>query len=178
MLLSPGFQAIGARLGPGDDVTLWEAAWDEIVAPIESAAKTADGATALYLQMGSCSHWLRPHQTRLAAGGGFAWPSGYLGGRYSRLGLPELDWHVLLRWAGDAGWAVVSRFAYKRRLVCRVAVPNRTARHGQAVIHVRWEPGTVDHPRQKATRYYAFRRRSDGWVCEASDDLYNHGRHN
>jgi hypothetical protein len=161
-----------AKLGLEDDVALWVAAWKEIVPPIESAATNLDRAMALYLQIGSCSHWLRPHQTRLASAGGFAWPAGYGGGRYSRLGLPELDWKVLLRWnANELQWEPASRFKSKRRLVCRVAVPGRTRRHQQAVVHVRWEPGTIEEPHRKATRYYAFRRAVGDWLCAASGDL-------
>src|SRR5687768_2616864 len=143
-LLRTGFDA-------GDDPALWEKAWSSIVGPIEDAASSLDRRVELYLRIGRASHWLRPHQTRLTAAGGFAWPSGYLGGRYSRRGLPEFDWYARLRWTGpEGGWVASRHFRGKRRLVCRVAIPSRTSRHAQAVVHVRWEPGTIENPRHKA----------------------------
>ena len=162
-----------------DDPALWEAAWREIVWPIEAGGDRLDGHTELYVQIGRCSHWLRPHQTRLTASGGFAWPVGYLGGRYGRRGLPAFDWYAILRWTGpDSGWAAGRHFRGKRRLVCRVAVPGRTGRHAQAVVHVHWQPGTLEQSRAKATRYYAFRRTSSGWGCAVARDLFHHGRSN
>jgi hypothetical protein len=161
---------------PSDDPSLWEAAWKEIVAPLEHEAERLDRRMELYVQIGRCSHWLRPHQTRLTVAGGFAWPCGYEGGRYSRLGLPGLEWYAILRWSpDDSRWVAGRHFRGKRRVVCRVAVPGRTARHAQAVVHVRWEPGTIDSPHQKRTQYFAFRRGDQSWECVAARDLYEHG---
>jgi hypothetical protein len=165
-----------ARLTTGDDPALWAAMWEALVVPINAKAADSTSTRALYLQIGTCSHWLRPHQTRLSVGGGFAWPTGYAGGNQSRQGLPELDWAVLLRWNRiDKCWEAVDRFGEKRRQVCRISMPARSARHRQAVAHVRWEPGTITQPRGKATFYYAFRRGGDGWVCVTQGDLHDHG---
>ena len=164
-----------ASLHSGDDSSLWMAAWTTVVAPIEFDAAALPDARALFVQIGACSHWLRPHQTRLTAAGGFAWPSGYAGGRFGRMGLPELDWNLLFRWDRNSStWEPVSRFGGKRRLTCRIAVPARTARHDQAVVHVRWDPGTIVNPRVKSTLYYAFRRGAVGWACAASGALTGH----
>jgi hypothetical protein len=175
---SPLPQDVLEQLTANDDVALWRAAWAEIVTPIEASATATANArrVGLYVQIGACSHWLRPHQTRLTVAGGFAWPSGYGGGGSSRLGLPEFDWAAVLRWQDDsASWVRVDRFSGKRRVVCRIAVPTRTARHNQAVVHVRWEPGTLTLPRHKTTHYHAFRRRRGGWECAASGDLNTYG---
>jgi len=170
------FDIILNRLNTGDDPWLWIAVWNEIVQPIEAAVINMEHKTSLYIRLGSCSHWHRPHQSRLTVAGGFALPSGYLGGAFSFLGLPEITWQLIFRWDGDNSlWKSVKRFSGKRRLVCRIAVPNRTRRHAQAVVNVRWEPGTIENPKLKATRYYAFRRGRAGWKCKAAGNLMNHG---
>ncbi len=162
-----------------DDPELWETAWSVIVSPIEDAASRRKDVYRLYLMIGRCSHWLRPHQTRLTVAGGFAWPTGYSGGWQSRRGLPSLDWYARFQWAGpDDRWVRVRRYRGKRKLVCRIAIPSRTARHAQAVVHVSWDPGTIEHPRQKATRYFAFRRTGDHWSCVVERDPSIHERHN
>lgn len=159
------FEVFRPYLKVEDDPAFWITAWNAIVLRIETQAKKTPRLLPVYLLFGCCSHWLRPHQTRLTTTGGFAWPSGYLGGQHSRTGLPEFDWHVQFRWNATAAmWEPVSRFEGKRRLVCRIAAPARTAIHQQAVVHVRWEPGTIDNPTEKMTRFYAFRRRRR-WRC-------------
>src|ERR1044071_6901423 len=119
-LLRKGFDS-------GDDPRLWERVWQVVVQPIEDGAFELDRRTEIFLQIGRCSNWLRPHQTRLTVAGGFAWPSGYLGGWQSHSGLPRLEWYAILRWSNDERrWIAGRHFRGKRRLVCRVAVPSRT----------------------------------------------------
>jgi hypothetical protein len=60
----------------------------------------------LYAEAGMCSHWLRPHQTRWTAAGGFALPSGYGGAPHYRAGLPEFDWSVKLEFEPRAPGAL------------------------------------------------------------------------
>jgi hypothetical protein len=56
------------RLGADDDTELW-------IATLRSAAEDAAALhvnsyrSKLYAIVGSCSHWLRPHQTRWTAAG-------------------------------------------------------------------------------------------------------------
>jgi hypothetical protein len=135
----------------------------------------------IFLQIGACSHWRRPHQHRWTAAGGFAWPDGYLqkyedhtknswgpiGG-----GLPELDWFVLIHWNGEEKkWQIVEpKFSGKKKLVFRAAFPTRTGRHQQAAIHTIWIPGTPDQPDKQATKFYGFRKKEQSWECVAASN--------
>src|SRR5215468_10060213 len=82
------------RLSAEDDPALWE----QVLKVLADDASTLDIACSpLYLEIGRCSHWLRPHQTRWTAAGGFAYPIGYGDGEgVGRVGLPRLDWRVRL----------------------------------------------------------------------------------
>jgi len=121
-----------------------------------------------YLRIGACSHWIRPHQSRWTAAGGFAWPVGYKGAA-SMLsdGLPEFDWSVILRFDGE--WARVGRFSRKRQIVLRAAVPTRTMRHKQAAVHTMW---STSH----RMTFYGFRNIEGIWICVAASDEDQHGR--
>jgi hypothetical protein len=116
----------------------------------------------ILVEVGRCSHWLRPHQARWLADGGFAWPTGYGsgGGGYSRWALPQFDWSVVLGGNGTA-WEVVRRRSVRTAL--RLAIPSRTRRHRQAAVHALWHT-----EREKALVFYGFRKRDDGWTCTAS----------
>ena len=149
----------------GEDWSFWE----EAVSTVEFDAndEISDYAgRAIVMQLGVCSHWLRPHQTRWTAAGGFAYPSGYIGGRWSRTGLPEYDWNYILEWCPfkkhwilhDISWRVP-----KRHFLFRLTLPTRTLRHKQAVVHALWMHGTPSHPRKKQLSFYGFRQMSDGW---------------
>lgn len=59
-------------LGSEDDPELWQVAVQHILAQLTPVP-------GMLVELGRCSHWLRPHQTRWTADGGFAWPSGYGG---------------------------------------------------------------------------------------------------
>ncbi len=135
-----------------DDPDLWQVVLRYVLAEVDPDA----GRT---VEVGRCSHWLRPHQTRWTANGGFAWPTGY-GGDASRSALPQFDWSVILGWSG-AEWEVVERRSVRTDL--RLAIPSRTRRHPQAAVHALWHTG-----REKEVVFYGFRKRAEGWSCTAS----------
>lgn len=158
-----------AKVFDGED---WEF-WEEALSIIEfDANEEIDDYTsrAIVMQLGVSSHWLRPHQTRWTADGGFAWPSGYIGGRWGMRGLPEFDWNFTLEWCPiekhwilhDANWRIP-----KRHFLFRVTLPTRTLRHRQAVVHALWMNGTPGQPRKKQLSFYGFRKLNDGWQLRA-----------
>ncbi len=161
---------IREKLGPDDDPTLWAAVLslltDEVVYRRGLSPKPKQD---WLLQVGACSHWVRPHQSRWTAAGGFAWPSGYggVGGR-SLDGLPEFDWSFTFR-LFNRDWVPVEHFAGRSQAVLRVAVPSRTARHKQAAVHTVWTPG-------HRTVFYGFRLSDAGWRCVAASDEETQGR--
>lgn len=133
-----------------DGPALWAAVFETLAHDFESLYSGGAKGYEIYYQIGACSHWLRPHQTRLTIGGGFAYPGGYGGNDYFGDGLPEFDWYSIIRRDPKEGrWEQVEKFSGKRKLVCRVAVPARTRRHKQAAIDARWSPGTPDNPEKK-----------------------------
>ena len=159
-------------LGEEDDPALWAAVFDTLARDFEEFHPASPKGYEVFFQVGACSHWLRPHQTRLTAAGGFAYPAGYLGSGFSRRGLPEFDWFTILhRNREQGGWVQTGKFFGKRRVVCRVALPTRTLRHDQAAVHVFWSPGTPDDPEQKRRMYYGFRKVSGAWECVASGGM-------
>lgn len=165
-------EAIRSRLSEDDDPKLWAAVFDALTGDFESLYAARSAKHEIFLQIGACSHWLRPHQTRLTAAGGFACPTGYLGGDFAWKGLPEFDWFVILHYDRDAKrWESGERFFGKKKLICRVALPTRTRRHSQAAINVLWSPGTPEHPDRKAATFYGFRKIAGDWKCVASGQL-------
>ncbi len=163
---------IQACLRSDDDPAFWGAAIQVLAFDIEAEITDGSHNCDVYLNIGACSHWLRPHQTRWTAAGGFAWPTGYGGGTWSRRGLPQFDWSQKFLWDVSArSWKPVDRFKGKRKLSCRVALPTRTARHDQAAIHTLWEPGTPTTPTEKRLRFYGFRKQDGNWACVASKDI-------
>ena len=167
--------ALNSHLGSEDDPQFWDVVFRTVLRDIELQHFEEDEKHEIFLQIGACSHWLRPHQTRLTADGGFAYPSGYLGGSgFSRNGLPEFDWYVIVhRDQHKRKWVLTDKFFGKRRLICRVALPTRTLRHNQAAIHLMWTPGTPPQPAQKEVMYYGFRKREGAWQCTVWGDLQN-----
>jgi hypothetical protein len=149
------FDWFADHLDEDDDPDLWQAALSYILAKIEP------GPDRL-VEVGRCSHWLRPHQSRWQADGGFACPTGYGsgGGGYSFLALPQFDWSVILRWNG-AEWEVVPKRSV--RIALRLAIPSRTRRHRKAAVHALWHTG-----REKEIVFYGFRKRAGGWACTAT----------
>ena len=156
--------AIKEQLSPEDDPALW----GRVLQVLAEDVSTIE----LYAEIGRCSHWLRPHQTRWPTAGGFAWPTGYGDGNsgFSRTGLPGFDWSVVLQFDPDLmGWVIPEKLPTKRPNRIRVAVPSRTTRHGQAAVHTLWPAGTLD-ARNKRAVFYGFRSLSGYWELKASLD--------
>ena len=113
------------------------------------------GDEALLVEIGRCSHWIRP---KWKTDSGMTWPFGYdptvfhTGGKqaWSFRSLPHFDWS--LRWriepvSGVCGPAV--RGQPTRRPLChRICIPARTLRHPQATVHTIWTPGALRIPAQ------------------------------
>jgi hypothetical protein len=144
------------RLDQDDDPELWGVALDCILSEIEKKPE-------VLVEVGRCSHWLRPHQARWTANGGFAWPAGYGSGGYSSLALPQFDWSVVMEWTGNT-WEGVRRRSVRNSL--RVTVPSRTKRHRQAAVHTLWHTG-----REKEVDFYGFRQQEQGWICTAPSKI-------
>jgi len=155
------FDLIESRLERDDDRELWQTIvtvlCDEFLQRVEQGP-----ANRLWvLIVGACSHWVRPHNSRWNAAGGFMYPEGY------KDSSPELDWSVILVFE-DGQWRVVKKLPGKNNVVLRVAVPARTARHKQAAVHARWSPG-------EETVLYGFRNASGKWKCVAASDEKSRG---
>jgi hypothetical protein len=150
------------RLATDDDPKLWI----EVLRAVAEDALVLQANAArskLYAVIGSCSHWVRPHQSRWRAAGGFALPVGYGDGEGFFRGLPNLDWSVTLQFDhGEPGWVVPEQPPTKRFRSVRLAIPTRTSRHRQAAVHAVWSRGTLDS-KQKRTVFYGFRNSVDGW---------------
>ncbi len=170
--------ALFPALDAEDDIDLWAAAIGQIIADGQFLCTNAKSNPSVFTEIGRCSHWLRPHQMRWTADGGFAWPSGYGGSGYSLHGLPEFDWSLIWQWnVNGQEWQSTDKPSGKRRLQLRLAMPSRTARHDQAVIHTLWTPGCPTIPKQKVTQMYGFRKQDGSWVLTAyrctNNDAYN-----
>lgn len=158
---------IGERLTADDDPRLWQIATDRVVSRAEYFLRPYRGRERIFVQIGSCSHWLSPHNNGdwFSEDVKFAWPSGY--GRNGRwvLGFPEFDWSLIWEWIGQENctWHPVDRASGRRPLVLRVAFPARTARHVRAVVHTYWTPGSPANPKKKSTEAYAFEKKNDRW---------------
>ena len=149
---------VSDHLDQEDDPEFWQAALDHILTEVERE-------THVFVEVGRCSHWLRPHQSKWTADGGFAWPSGYGsgGGGFSYSALPQFDWSVVLEWTGTS-WERVKRQSIRHSL--RVTIPSRTKRHLQAAVHTLWHTG-----REKKVVFHGFRKRKHGWTCTASTTI-------
>jgi hypothetical protein len=166
---SPGgpspWSAVLSRLRGEDDPNFWEVALDVLFADAGRLCGPSGGK--VMAQVGACSHWLRPHQTRWTADGGFAWPTGYGGVGFSRLGLPELDWSVTFTWdSATASWQAGEE-APQSDFLFRAALPTRTARHLQAAVHTLWALGPPVGPRRPLLQFYGFRKKQGRWACTA-----------
>jgi hypothetical protein len=161
--------SIENHLAPEDDPALWEQVL-KVVAEDASLLEAVKNGAPLYADMGSCSHWLRPHQTRWTAAGGFAAPIGYgdgAGFAPGVAGLPRFDWRVRLQFdATSVAWINPKELPTKRFNCVRVAIPSRTTRHRQAAVHTLWSPRTLD-ARNERTIYYGFRNLNGVWELVA-----------
>jgi hypothetical protein len=142
------------------------AAWDAILAVIgeefTDRYRADSGNKSWFMRIGTCSHWVRPHQSRWTASGGFAWPVGYKGASGWSDGLPDFDWSVILFFDGK-WWRQVDKLSGKKQIALRVAVPSRTAKHKQASVHTVWS--TSHQP-----TFYGFRNVDGMWRCVAASD--------
>lgn len=166
----PMFEPILAPLldPDDDDPGLWSAVVNTVYGDALALCRGVDSGDRVVTQIGRCSHWLRPHQSRWSADGGFAWPTGYDGAGFSRAGLPEFDWSGFLSWSpASQAWQPSTGEPKRGQLVFRVAVPSRSRRHRQAAIHSTWRPGAPPRPRTALTQFYGFRQRIGGWSCTA-----------
>ncbi len=150
------------KLTTEDDPRLWQAALDvlleEFLRHHDSQASNRDWV----LLVGACSHWVRPHNSRWHAAGGFAWPEGY------RNSLPELDWRAVVAYNGRR-WVNLQKFPGKKLVVLRVAIPTRSARHKQATIHAKW-------PTNQEPVLFGFRKLGSSWKRVAASDEIVNGR--
>lgn len=164
MVLDP---LIAEHLRDDDDVDLWDVATNTILA--DAVSLCGDTQEDVYCQIGCCRHWIRPHQMRCTAGGGFAAPAGYdkTTTGFSFRALPELEWSVLFRWTGTC-WE--QGRTGERCLLLRVSIPGRTTRHLQAAIHTIWTPQSPSS-KEKVVQLYGFRKKDGIWQLTASEEL-------
>jgi hypothetical protein len=150
------FDALEPKLAADDDRAFWRAAL--LVLGDEFAQRYAEESQrgVWAMEVGACSHWVRAHNSRWNAAGGFVYPDGY------KDSVPELDWSVIFLFR-NREWKLVEKLPGKRIKVFRVAIPARTARHKHAAIHARWTPN-------KETVLYGFRKISEKWKCVAASD--------
>jgi len=158
--------ALKERLSAEDDPALWEEVL-KLLAEDASILKPVTNGSRLYAEVGVCSHWLRPHQTRWTAAGGFALPIGYGRVPFSLTSPPLFDWSVRLQFnPAPIGWVIPEKVPTKRFISVRVAVPSRTTRHRQAAVHTLWSPRTLDAKRER-TVLYGFRNLNGVWELKA-----------
>lgn len=165
-------QVIG-QLASTDDPEAWRTILRHIIPEATYLCGENPDRQAIVMEIGCCSHWLRPHQTRWTASGGFAWPSGYNGPPYSRVGKPEHDWQERFSWDRKSDrWKAErlpsTRTLPKRGLEFRVSIPARTMRHPQAAVSTIWSPGSPPLPKKALKQFYGFRQVKGTWHCVAT----------
>ena len=163
--MSDVFNDISPYLSDTDDPALWRAVLEIACGDISKEASKAQPTREVFLVVGPCSSWLRPHQTRWRVGDlEFAWPSGYGGVGYSRTGLPALDWCCSLQLSQDTYTLVDTPRRFKRRhILLRIAIPARTTARRKASINMLWTPGTPSDLRRSVVRFLAFVRQDAHW---------------
>lgn len=174
--LWPQFAAgIVDHLTADDDPDLWTIAVEEVLADATFLCRHRVRNRPVFACVGSCSHWLSPHNNgSWFRDGRFAWPSGYLSRSgssnvFSILGLPEFDWSSTWEWnVPTAVWKVVQRVAGKRPQTFRMTVPARTARHPRAVVHALWTPGSPSDPKKELWQAYGFEKSDGTWRLRAT----------
>src|SRR5579862_6436903 len=155
------FEAIESKLAGDDDPVLWKAALSVLADELaqRQLEKAKHGIWAMLV--GACSHWVRPHNSRWNAAGGFIYPQGY------KDSVPELNWWVTFVFK-DQKWTSARKLTGKKIPVFRVAIPTRTARHKQAAIYTRWTPNGE-------AVFYGFRKAGEEWSCVAASDEMSRG---
>jgi hypothetical protein len=155
------FETIEPKLVAEDDHALWQVAIAVLTDEFEQRRAEASERGVWAMVIGSCSHWVRPHNSRWKAAGGFVYPIGY------KDFAPELDWSLTFVFRNRA-WTSAGKLPGKNIKVFRVAIPSRTARHEQAAIHTRWTPNAD-------TVLYGFRKTGEKWECVAASDEKSRG---
>jgi hypothetical protein len=155
---------IAERLTADDDPDLWDVATSTILSDAVFLCREVD--EDIFSQVGSCRHWIRPHQHRWKADGGFTFPAGYdrTTTGYSFIALPALEWSVFFKWTVTA-WEPGR--TGRRCPMLRIAIPARTARHLQAAIHTIWTPRSP-LTKEKVERFYGFRKKHCDWRLTAT----------
>jgi hypothetical protein len=156
------FEALEPKLAAEDDHALWQVALAVLTDEFEQRRVEASHRGVWAMVVGACSHWVRPHNSRWNAAGGFAYPNGY------KDSAPELDWSLTFVFRNRV-WESVKKLPGKNIKVFQVAIPARTARHKQASIHTRWTPNGE-------TVLYGFRKIAEKWECVAASDEKSRGR--
>jgi hypothetical protein len=157
---------INEYLTPEDDPIFWAFAVYTLLGDTFRFMTSEPQKHNIFVQLGACSHWQRPHQTRLTKAGGFAYPAGYDNSGLCLEGLPEYDWEIRLRWNYAIGeWEMTDKFFGKKKLIRRFSLPSRTLRHDQAAIHSVWTPGSPRNPSEKRIEYFGFRKMKGEWKC-------------
>ena len=156
------FSALEILLNDEDDPALWRAGLSVVMDDLVQRDDYAPKYKNWTMVIGACSHWLRPHQTRWARAGGFAYPEGY------RNYKPEMDWSVILQ-LRDGQWVPVVHLPHRRSIIITVVIPSRTKRHKQAAIYTRWQPANE-------VILYGFRKSDGKWRCVAASDEDTGGR--
>jgi hypothetical protein len=155
------FETIQSKLAANDDPALWKAALSVLVDELAQRQTEESGRDVWVMVVGACSHWVRPHNSRWNAAGGFVYPDGY------KDSVPELDWSAVFVLRKQK-WTSATKLPGEKTRVFRVAIPARTARHKQAAIHTRWSPNGE-------TVLYGFRKVVDKWQCVAASDEESRG---
>jgi hypothetical protein len=155
------FETLEPKLVADDDHALWRAVLSVLTDEFAQRRAEESQRGAWAMVVGACSHWVRPHNSRWNAAGGFIYPGGY------KDSVPELDWSVIFVFQ-NREWASAEKLPGKKIRVFRVAIPARTARHKQAAIHTRWAPNGE-------TVLYGFRKVAGKWQCVAASDEKSRG---
>jgi hypothetical protein len=155
------FETIERKLAEDDDPALWRAALSVLADELAQRQGEEMSRGVWAMVVGACSHWVRPHNSRWNAAGGFVYPEGY------KDSVPELNWSVIFVFRNKE-WTSATKLPGKNLKVFRVAIPTRTARHKQAAIYTRWRPNGE-------TVLYGFRKTRDKWQCVAASDEKSRG---
>lgn len=164
------------HLGESDDPDLWAAVCEELLSDVKLRAKFKKRKWPIVLEIGACSHWSRPHQTRTTRGGGFAYPTGYgedgeSTGRLDPLGLPQFDWSISVRLDEDSGIWMGELPGKGKRYSCRIAIPTRTVQHAQAAINATWLPYPPEASTARKIWVYGFRKIYGDWKCVTAPEF-------
>jgi hypothetical protein len=165
------FDELSETLDSGDDVHLWQFAISTILEDSLAMIRQYRGKDAVVVEIGRCSHWIRPHWTHSKHGTRF--PAGYdkTATGFGLQSLPNFDWSIRRSCSFEPFvWSELVGQPSRRPLTLRIAIPARTANHSQATIHTIWTPGSPAASTQKLTTIYGFERMDNAWRCFARWD--------